>query len=351
MSLWIMLTIMCISAIVGGFVNYLLPANSQDGRFVKPWWQCIILGFGATLLIPIFLELAQSKLMDKIRFNWAWEATPEKDSLSQKQDTVTITVRYDSTNKLINRDTTPVKKPGAATKASSADEQTDTGKNYLLWAAYCLLAAAAGFRFINMLINNVVKDQKINQLENKNEVLVKENEKRTANSQLSQLQEHRKVTKKLLKEKTEEYKSDAMRNPDKTTDITFPMIPQLPPVLHTDDPQKGRFGGKAVNNNRKLSASVTASSIPNFYKVQLVVESTDPANIPLDTDVIFYIHDSFSPSVFSYSPAEFIDRKAIEDDILSYGAFTVGVITDNGKTLLELDLAEDKRFPEEFRKR
>ena len=48
---------------------------------------------------------------------------------------------------------------------------------------------------------------------------------------------------------------------------------------------------------------------------------------------------------------KFKNGKAIEEEILSYGAFTVGVITDNGKTMLELDLAEDKSFPKEFRER
>jgi hypothetical protein len=72
----------------------------------------------------------------------------------------------------------------------------------------------------------------------------------------------------------------------------------------------------------------------------------------LNSDVIFYIHDSFNPSIFTYTKSEFAaDGKVIEDDILSYGSFTVGVITDNGQTLLELDLGEDKSFPEEFRRR
>ncbi|HVF81750.1 MAG TPA: pYEATS domain-containing protein [Flavisolibacter sp.] len=65
--------------------------------------------------------------------------------------------------------------------------------------------------------------------------------------------------------------------------------------------------------------------------MELWVESTDPVNHLLATDVIYYIHDSFSPPVFTYKPEEFTaDGKAIENKILSYGAFTVGVVTDNG---------------------
>jgi hypothetical protein len=84
----------------------------------------------------------------------------------------------------------------------------------------------------------------------------------------------------------------------------------------------------------------------------LIVESTDPNNNPLNSDVILYIHDSFNPSIIRYTKSEINkDGKIIEDDILSYGAFTIGVITDNGKTLIELDLAEDNSFPKEFRNR
>ncbi len=133
--------------------------------------------------------------------------------------------------------------------------------------------------------------------------------------------------------------------------MSLPILPPLPPVIHANDPRKGRFGGKSENNFCRLLAEVNPSDVPNFYHVKLWVESTDPLTHPLQTEVIFYIHDSFSPSVNTYKPAEFTDGKAVEDELLSFGAFTVGVITDNGKTLLELDLADDSRFPKEFRER
>lgn len=361
MSFWFMLITAFTAGIIGGVINYLLPANNPEpGKYLNPIGKSIVLGVGATFLVPLFLEIAQSKLMDNIHFEWRLNLT--KDSainitkLSSKTDTIFISNLYDtSTKKIIKRDTSKVKKDGSSSNANAEKKQNteNTGKNYLLWCAYCLLAAAAGFRFINMLINNVVKEEQINkvkvekaELEKKKEELEKESEKRIKNSQISQEIEDQSVRKDITKEAV-----IASRNAAPGFDqVEIPLLPTLPPIIHPEDPQKGRFGGKSENNERKLSARVKESSVPNFYNVELVVETTNPAN-PLNTDVIFYIHDSFSPSVFTYKPSEFINGKAVENEILSYGAFTVGVITDNGKTLLELDLAMDESFPKEFRER
>ncbi len=215
----------------------------------------------------------------------------------------------------------------------------------LLYGAYCLLAAAAGFKFINMLINNVVKEKDLNEKNNKIEDLQKDKEKREKNSQISQQQEDANIRKEFTQ------KSIVAAMADNIPDANIPILPVLPSVLHPEDPQKGRFGGKSENNFRALKAEVNKSNVPGFYNVKIWVESTDPVNHPMDREVIFYIHDSFSPSVFTYKPEEFRDSKAVEDEILSYGAFTVGVITDNGKTLLELDLSELPDVPKLFKER
>ncbi|MEO6980417.1 MAG: pYEATS domain-containing protein, partial [Mucilaginibacter sp.] len=128
-------------------------------------------------------------------------------------------------------------------------------------------------------------------------------------------------------------------------------LPMIGPVTVPDDPQKGRFGGESESNGRVLKASVVESKyIPEFYNLSIWVESTDKDK-PLDSDVIFYLHDSFRPAVYTIKQEDFKDGIAIDDDLLSYGAFTVGVVTDNGNTLLELDLADNPGFPEKFRKR
>ncbi|MEO9144172.1 MAG: YEATS-associated helix-containing protein [Ginsengibacter sp.] len=358
MSFGILLTIMLLCGIVGGFINFLLPANNNDetGKFVKPWWHCVTLGIGATLLIPLFLEIAQSKLMENIRFDWSWEKPAQIDSGNYKLsriDTVRITNTVDSSQeKIIKADTVNLKQPKSNQNqsANNASGNDSTGKNYLLFSAYCLLAAAAGFKFINMLINNVVKEKELNEKNDKIGNLEKEQEKRTMNAQISQKQEEQKIRNTIATESIKDIKAGILENRS-TLIEAFPLIiPVLPPVINSDDPQKGRFGGESEKNGRKLSAKVSKSAIPKFYSVELIVESTKENN-PLITDVIFYLHDSFSPSVYTIKPDEFTEGRAYDNEIISYGAFTVGVITDNGKTLLELDLAEDKKFPKEFRER
>lgn len=348
MSIYIAIVIMIITGLLGGWINYLLPANEVDGKKQMQWINCTVIGVGATLLAPLFLQITQSRILDNMHDGWA--KTQVHDTASNHP---TVIYKYIDTSNH-KKDTLP-----AVTKNSSegaaGGKGTSTPDNplqaYFLFIAYCLLASTAGYRFINMLVESVVKGEKLTKLKNENEELAKENTKRAANSQISQQQEHEAVKKQIMEEKTSELKMTAAMHPEALEEIQLPIIPELPPVTHPDDPQKGRFGGKAENNFRKLSAAVTPSASPKFYQVKLWVESTDTAHHPLDSEVIYYVHDSLSPSVFTYKPAEFIDGKAIENDILSYGAFTVGVITDNGKTMLELDLSEDRSFPKQFRER
>ena len=348
---------MLITGVIGGFVNFLLPANSTDeGKFINPWWRCVVLGVGATMLVPLFLEIAQSKLMENVRFEASWVnkgKVPPSNNVVAIPDTVRIAYTVDTAKKkVIRTDTTSSKaaKPDSTQASSPSANDSSSGKNYLLFAAYCLLASAAGFKFINMLINNVVKDKELNQKNAKIETLEKEQMKRTKNAQISQQSEEQKVRTSIASDQLRSFQTEVANNPATPMHVMTSPIPILPPILHPDDPQKGRFGGKPEKNNRKLTAKVTESALPEYYNVEIVVESTD-ATSPLNTDVIFYLHDSFSPSVYTIKPDEFTNGKAIDNQILSYGAFTVGVITDNGKTMLELDLSEDKKFPKEFRAR
>lgn len=354
MSFPIIIQIMLATGIVGGIVNFLLPANKKDdGGEVNPWWKCIILGFGATLLVPLFLELAQSKLLDNIHYEYTLQQpdTSAKASLA-KSDTVTIRKTVDTNNKLIKADT--VKSKPKQASATPADARSSNGKDYFLFAAYCLLAASSGFKFINMLVSNIVKDEKINQLQTKNTELKeqkdevsKQNEKRIKNSQINQIEEEKKVVQELVR--NDQNPGELARTEIKLASAA-PNLPTLPPITHPDDPQKDRFGGSPRNGHKTLKANVKPSSIPDFYNVEIWVESDDPEKYPL-SDVIFYIHDSFSPSVYTIKPDEFVDGKAYDNEILSYGAFTIGAITDNGETMLELDLSKDERFPKQFRER
>lgn len=114
-----------------------------------------------------------------------------------------------------------------------------------------------------------------------------------------------------------------------------------------DDPQKGKWGGISEQNNRKITAYVRDSKIPNFYIVVITVVSTNENN-PLKGYVKFHLHNTFK------NPTPVIavqNGKAVLKLSMVYGAFTVGAETDDEKTKLELDLAELPDAPKQFKER
>jgi hypothetical protein len=107
---------------------------------------------------------------------------------------------------------------------------------------------------------------------------------------------------------------------------------------HKDDPQKGQWNGKATNNNRQLTATI--SEISNWlFKIQTKVCSTDPDKYPLKDGeiVLFALHDTYGDPPFRIVKAE---DGCASLELISYGSFTIGAYADMGKTELELDLAE-----------
>lgn len=114
----------------------------------------------------------------------------------------------------------------------------------------------------------------------------------------------------------------------------------------TDDPNKGRFGSRAECNNRQLSATVESMRGTNgYFRVHLEVKATGGA--ALDKAVTFHIHPTFKNAVLERVPVKGLATL----DLVSWGAFTVGVVTDEGKTKLELDLAELPGVPVLFASR
>lgn len=114
-------------------------------------------------------------------------------------------------------------------------------------------------------------------------------------------------------------------------------------TLDLDDPHHGRFGGKSERAGRRLRASVS-EGVNGWYNVGLSVESTDA--LPLEGEVEFHLHPTFRPPIV---------RVPARNDIAvlklsAWGAFTVGVVADNG-TRLELNLSELADAPPVFRER
>ena len=167
MSLTIIIFIMLLAGIVGGGINYILPSNTGEDKVkIRKFLNCIIMGVGATILIPLFLEIAQSKLMDNIHYGWSIQ-NKECDCSQEGEDSLLLKVTFQAdTTKRIASDTVKVatEKPKVTSSgniSTAANNCCVPLKNYFLFAAYCLLAAAAGFRFINSITDSVLKDKQI----------------------------------------------------------------------------------------------------------------------------------------------------------------------------------------------
>lgn len=116
------------------------------------------------------------------------------------------------------------------------------------------------------------------------------------------------------------------------------------PPKDPDDPQAGRWGEKDHVDDRRVTAKVTRSALQNgWFKVELLVESTN-TNRPLSGTVTFHLHPTFRESTAVRRVVE--GRATLE--LLAWGAFTVGVETDDGKTQLELNLAGVPGAPADF---
>jgi hypothetical protein len=118
-------------------------------------------------------------------------------------------------------------------------------------------------------------------------------------------------------------------------------------VHYPDDPQRGRWGGKASSNGWQVVASVdVAQSSKNWFRILLSV--TGP-KVKLHGPVKFHLHDSFDQALRK------VERRGdgpVELKLWAYGAFTVGVeIPDSKATVLELNLADLTGVPDLFRKK
>ncbi|MCD8539555.1 MAG: hypothetical protein LRY55_07135, partial [Leadbetterella sp.] len=126
-----------------------------------------------------------------------------------------------------------------------------------------------------------------------------------------------------------------------------------------DDLQKGRWGGKAEQNGKRLSALVVSEG--DTHRVSITVETTGEGNF--EGKVAFLLHDSFpekqgSPdeTIISFRPYGYDEKIAyreIKDNtascvLESLEAFTVGAYLSDG-TELELDLNDRSLgFPDTF---
>lgn len=110
-----------------------------------------------------------------------------------------------------------------------------------------------------------------------------------------------------------------------------------------DDPQKYQWGESAKRNGRTLSATVERLD-KDWFQIDLKVTPARGTR-RLTDPVTFHLHDSFDEPVRVVEPI----RGVAKLRLVAYGAFTVGVEADRGRTRLELDLATIERAPRAFR--
>lgn len=129
------------------------------------------------------------------------------------------------------------------------------------------------------------------------------------------------------------------------SDIDGP--PEPGPILNSDDPQKGRWGGKPARDGRIAKGILESVERDTFY-FSVVVESTDGSELMLP--VVFHMHDSYPRSIVKIR--HIIDRKQARlTDWQAYGVSTVGVQVKNanGRWIsLEFDLSRLSGLPSRF---
>lgn len=118
---------------------------------------------------------------------------------------------------------------------------------------------------------------------------------------------------------------------------------ERPSEFDPDDPQKGKWGGKAKANGREVTATVRELE-PGWFEATIKVRSTQTRR-PLTGDVMFFLHPTLIPPVRSATASRGVATIKVE----SYGAYTLGVEAESGKTRLELDLATLEQAPMLFR--
>lgn len=114
-----------------------------------------------------------------------------------------------------------------------------------------------------------------------------------------------------------------------------------------DDPQKNRWGGKAINCGNQLSADIAATDLPKLFKVTIHLKCLEGI---FDAPVAILLHNSFIPAIRLLDAR---DKNVVHVEVVAYEAFTVAALTnirsDKDFCSLELDLNELPSAPEGFK--
>lgn len=272
--------IMVLAGILGGVVNTALSLKGEE-KEKNPWIINILIGIGAAFLVPLFLKGVDSKILDTLHVD-------------------------------------PM--------------------NGLLLFSYCTLASISARHFITTLseqlfkkIDTIKKDAESTKQEldkTKQDVeKAKSASQSTTNLALALNDAARLNTIDLLTA------APQRRTPPAVLNLTEE---QLQETLRKDDPWEDLFGKVSEQSGRKLAAKLDpVEGQPGLAVISMTVTSTDPKK-PLTGKVQYFLHPTFQNCM---PEVDVVDGKSMLG-LISYGAFTVGVLCDEGATKLELDLAQ-----------
>lgn len=119
---------------------------------------------------------------------------------------------------------------------------------------------------------------------------------------------------------------------------------------NSDDPWSGLFGGSAEAGEVRLSGAVTSlRGSANYFEVKLEAAALTPGRTEAlaGTTAWFFLHPTFRDRL---RPVVFGSDGRAPLELYAWGAFTVGVLLQDGTTL-ELNLATIPNAPDMFRSR
>lgn len=122
-------------------------------------------------------------------------------------------------------------------------------------------------------------------------------------------------------------------------------VAALPTPNDAADPQKGRFGGFEKSGGWQVKADVKDyNEDDGVLSFEVVLISS---NKKATDQVYFVLHPSFTPDIYIATMRN--GRASIF--LRSWGSFTLGVVAEEGKMTLELDLSKLPGAPEPWRER
>jgi hypothetical protein len=283
--------IMLVAGAIGGVVSTALSrkdSTEKDGTKTDGMGWNLCIGIGAACLVPVFLQVVSSEIL------------------------------------------TNLYKEGVKTRWA------------LIFFAYCVLAGISSRRFIQVVTDKAIDlGEKVKGLQKK----VEETEQK--NKSLQQ-------TTQALGDSIQHNLIPLPAPQEGQRPVAVPAVPQgldsavANRVLDNDDPWKGQFGGEPAGGGRRVDAEITPmSGREGWCIVTLMVVSTDPAK-PLEKPVVFMLHP---PTFKNYSPKVVPVNGLARLSIMTWGAFTVGVLCDDGKIKLELDLSQHPAAQEPWKSR